>query len=171
METDMLTNETIIENNCDDSNTSRSIETTLAMDIIQNMGPIDDNSNSCSVIAAESFADLDEPSYETKCRRQIRNQRSESFPCDSSSMMSCCSDEEEMKTEGGDGDESDSELREDEIFYDSTNENEDLEHDKPQEDCGLRKLYLNDIEIDCKEEEQTVTEMVEAVEKDTVVNG
>lgn len=183
MEAEMLTNETTIENNCDDFITSKSIVTTLTMDIIQHMGLSDENSNSSSsttiamvaadaVNADDSVADLDEANNETKCRRQMRTQRSESFPCDSASMMSCCSNEGEMRAEDGDGDgdESDSELREEEIFYDSTNENDDLEG-KSEEDCGLTKLYLNDIEIDSKEEEQTVTDMVKAAERDTLVHG
>ena len=182
MEAEMLTNETTIENNCEDFNTSKSIVTTLTMDIIQHMGLSDENSNSSSnttiaMAAADAVnadgcvTDLDEANNETKCRRQMRTQRSESFPCDSASMMSCCSDEEEMKAEDGDGDDSDSELREEEVFYDSTNENDDLEGKSQEEDCGLTKLYLNDIEIDSKEEEQTVTDMVKAAERDTLVHG
>ncbi|TMW39872.1 hypothetical protein DOY81_015048, partial [Sarcophaga bullata] len=181
MEAEMLTNETTIETNCDDFITSKSIMTALTMDIIQHMGLSDENSNSSSsttttitmseadaVNGDESVADLDETNNETKCRRQMRTQRSESFPCDSASMMSCFSDEEEMK---GDGNESDSELREEEIFYDSTNENDDLEG-KSQEDCGLTKLYLNDIEIDSKEEEQThLNAYGKGSRKDTLAHG
>ncbi|KAI8130140.1 SERAC1-like [Lucilia cuprina] len=162
METKKLTNDTIIKNNYDSiiSDTNFNPTTTATM------GFNDENSNSScgttitmSAIAktmASTIASRDEQNNSTTTERSPL-QKAESFGCDSS-LMSCCSEDEE--TDNGEDienafeNESD---RENEIFYDSTNESEDYDGEPAnkkrteneeipnysEEDCGLSKLKEN----------------------------
>lgn len=152
------------------------------------MATTDDANDQCENDADDDENDDREEkrSYET-----IINKRRESIAGDTS-LMSCSSDEE-VDDDDNDRDDDDKKHKiafdsvndneeRNEIFYDSTNESGDYEREQNdndnekkttpsylEEDCGLSKLYLNDIEIDSKEEEQTVTELVNAAEKEKLM--
>lgn len=119
------------------------------------------------------------------CSNRPRLLKTQSSGCDSS-LMSCCSgDESEDDDIERAFEQEDDREPDNEIFYDSTNESEDLEGENTSEeqdadeapnnnvadDCGLSKLYLNDIEIVDQEEEQTVTELVNVAEQDKLMKA
>ncbi|KAM7360953.1 uncharacterized protein ACRADG_008793 isoform 1-T3 [Cochliomyia hominivorax] len=189
METEMMTNDTIMKSNCDNDNITDIRNSKSAFYISDEY-----INSSCGTIKTMAAATNDlrnnNETIKTENNGTQKQTKTESFTRDLSLMSnssSSSSSGEEDSDSDNEGDKKSSnvsdcgEERDEEIFYDSTNESEDCERDGEndiknkttkeylEEDCGLSKLYLNDIEIDSKEEEQTVTELVNAAEKDKIM--
>lgn len=182
-----MTNNGIIKNNCDNHNIANdNSNSNPTINITEKMRISDENSNSlCSTTNTKVATVLEATAIRDHQNNRMLNDRpqleeSDCFTGDSS-LTSYCSDEEEDEIETAFENESDIEEREqgDEIFYDSTNDSEDYESKKANENQNdekpiknggvegcISKLCLDGIEIDSKEEEQTIAEMVNVAEKD-----
>lgn len=97
----------------------------------------------------------------------------ELFTCDISLMTSChnVTPNENTTLEDNNSNTAESTTSVDEEAEDEDDEETflDTEEDLVNGECGLAKLYLNEVEIDKQEEEKTIDELVNATENDNLM--